>query len=134
MGWRLLCLSLSALLLTQFVLVSYRQLSATHGMKASLDVLTARDDGEALRLIRERGITHMVFLVSDYNPVAFCFMKYGSAGSEPALKEMFGTKLFLGQWPWWVQPIPFTSAIPQFRSNLRLYGVALFRIDPRALS
>lgn len=103
------------------------------GLQAVADILTETDDDKVLRLVQERGITHMAFMQSDYNVDALYYNKHGRRPSAAESDRMFGNRLTNGKWPWWVRQLRYRSAIPRFSSNPLFYGGAIFRIDPRAV-
>lgn len=99
------------------------------GLRAALDLLTTQNDEEALRLIRERGITHIVLIASDYNPSNSFYRKFGFVNRE-AVARTFETRLTKGPRPWWVTPMDFRSSEPMFLNNPLFFKVIIFRIYP----
>jgi hypothetical protein len=100
------------------------------GLAAVTDILTATSEAEALRLIRERGITYVAFLRSDFNLSAYFYKKHGRPGSAREIEGMFGSVFTTGDYPRWIRRIPFRSSVRQFEANPDFFGVALFRVDP----
>ncbi len=90
------------------------------GAKAAAEMFSASDETEARRLIRQRGVTHVV-MISDTNFLAEYFdLLHPGAGAE-ALRATFGYALLVGQpAPIWLTPIPYESP-----PDVPLHGIRL---------
>jgi len=77
------------------------------GLKAAAAMFCARDDAEAGRLLRERGVTH-VALVSKNNFIReYCRLLRPDA-SDAQVDRSFGWRLITGgQPPAWLDPVPY---------------------------
>lgn len=77
------------------------------GLKAAAAILGARDDGEARRLLREHGVTHVAML-SEENFVGPYFELLNPDGTLEDFKRSLGVRLLAGNTvPAWLEPIPY---------------------------
>lgn len=103
------------------------------GLRAVLDILTEPSDTRALELIRERGVTHIVLMGSDYNPANTYFKKFGV--SDPAATaKTFETRLVTGPRPGWATLMGYRSSVPLFLQNPVFFKVVIFRVSARGAS
>lgn len=103
------------------------------GQKAMVDLFSAETDDEALRIVRERGITHIAVVASDFSAANQAFLKYGRP-DERRIAGSLGRRMFQRPPPWWLAPVGYVPRSPVFRSNPAFFGVYLFRVDPRVLA
>ena len=95
------------------------------GLKAAAAMFSARDDDEARRLLRERGVTH-VAMISEGNFVApyYDLLHPGATASE--IEASFGWRLLAGApAPAWLEPIPYE--VPADLADLEA-RVLLFKV------
>lgn len=76
------------------------------GLKAAAAMLSARDDDEARRLLRERHVTHIAML-SKGNFVREYYRLLRPGATDEEIDRSFGWRLLTGQPPTWLQPIPY---------------------------
>lgn len=77
------------------------------GMKAAAEILAATSADEARRLVRARGITHVVML-SEEHFLAEDFALLHPGAPPEAWQESFGAALLTGRdVPLWLEPIPY---------------------------
>jgi tetratricopeptide (TPR) repeat protein len=98
----------------------------TPGLKAAAAIYSARTDEEAARLIRARGVTHVVVIpTASFHVEYFQLLHPGAPGSE--ISRTFGHRLLAKQpdIPW-LQPIPYRKPpdLDLAPAGVRLYRVA----------
>ena len=76
------------------------------GLKAAAAMLSARDDDEARRLLRERHVTHIA-LLSKENFVREYYRLLHPGAADDDIDRSFGWRLFTGPPPAWLQRIPY---------------------------
>jgi hypothetical protein len=76
------------------------------GLKAAAAMLSARDDDEAQRLLRERHVTHIA-LLSKENFVREYYRLLRPGATDEEIDRSFGWRLLTGQPPAWLQSIPY---------------------------
>ncbi|MBL9210948.1 MAG: hypothetical protein JNL92_10810, partial [Opitutaceae bacterium] len=97
----------------------------TAGLKAAAAIYTARTDDEAARLIRERGVTHVVVIPgASFHVEYFQLLHPGVPRTE--VSRTFGHRLLAKQTEVpWLQPIPYRKPAGL---ELAPQGVRLFRV------
>lgn len=103
------------------------------GLEAAVDLFTAESDDEALRIVRERGITHVAMVATDFSMANLMYLRSGNR-DESRIAHTLGRRIFRGPRPWWLSPLNYVPRNPLFRDNPAFFGVYLFRVDPRVLS
>ena len=97
----------------------------TPGLKAAAAIYSAHPDDEAARLIRERGVTHVVVIpAASFHVEYFQLLHPGAPGSE--VNRTFGHRLMAKrpEIPW-LQPIPYRKPADL---ELAPKGVRLFKV------
>ncbi|HTQ30872.1 MAG TPA: hypothetical protein VMI53_06645 [Opitutaceae bacterium] len=79
------------------------------GLRAAAGIFSAQSPDEARRLVRKRGITHMV-MISEENFLAQYFSLLHSNPNGESLESSFGYQLLVGSdVPLWLEPIPYDA-------------------------
>jgi tetratricopeptide (TPR) repeat protein len=75
------------------------------GLRAAAEIICARSDDEAARLVRARGITH-VAIISTANFIGEYFRLLNPHGDRAEIEKCFGVRA-TRETPRWLQPIPY---------------------------
>ncbi|MFQ3671738.1 MAG: hypothetical protein SNJ84_09815, partial [Verrucomicrobiia bacterium] len=102
------------------------------GLRAATDILAADDWDQALRIIRERGVTHLLIEPSDYISNYFYFIRHGHYDLEKSKDNLAGAILY-DRGPSWLRPdIGLTlAATGRFRylTESLQHPVLVFRVE-----
>ena len=98
------------------------------GLKTAAQMLNAQSDDEALKMLQERGITHVSLMTWENFIEPYFKLIYPNPTSGKSVENSFGYKaLFKKELPRWARPIPYPR---NFLSNALQQDVLLLEIVP----
>jgi tetratricopeptide (TPR) repeat protein len=98
------------------------------GLKTAAQMLNAQSDDEALKMLQERGITHVSLMTWENFIEPYFKLIYPNPTSGKSVENSFGYKaLFKKELPSWARPIPYPK---NFLSNALQQDVLLLEIVP----
>jgi len=95
------------------------------GIHAAADFFCDTGDAEARRIVRERGITHVVVQESPDLIAQMFWVKYGRKGTDAELSQTLASRLAspVGEIPAWLEPVPFYGSPYARQFGMRIYLV-----------
>ena len=98
------------------------------GLKTAAQMLNAQSDDEALKMLQERGSTHVSLMTWENFIEPYFKLIYPNPTSGKSVENSFGYKaLFKKELPRWARPIPYPR---NFLSNALQQDVLLLEIVP----
>ena len=98
------------------------------GLKTAAQMLNAQSDEEALKMLQERGITHVSLMTWENFIEPYFKLIYPNPKSGKSVENSFGHKaLFKKELPRWARPIPYPR---NFLSNALQQDILLLEIVP----
>jgi tetratricopeptide (TPR) repeat protein len=98
------------------------------GLKTAAQMLNAQSDDEALKMLQERGVTHVSLMTWENFIEPYFKLIYPNPTSGKSVENSFGYKaLFKKELPRWARPIPYPK---NFLSNALQQDVLLLEVVP----